>query len=255
MCRRRYRLFDRVRPMRTKAISVSSSFQILFGTVQHSAFSFSLSLSLSLSFFRFLSFSVFSLSQRIPLLLLLSLYPMASRYFDLDSGLGSSRHPCANPSGKQCRHLLLCAPASRGCPGAAPTKDDAMCRRWCASNMVRETQQTKTKPDQWPFVSMLCLRPCVILLPQSWLHIFAQLSLPTAFLSYPKQPLAPIVQLHPGGTQQLTVASLASREVYHFCGPQDSILTGMCSVNSTSKYGKATRRPTPQAVSKSVTFL
>jgi hypothetical protein len=148
MCRRRYRLFDRVRPMRTKAISVSSSFQILFGTVQHSAFSFSLSL--SLSFFRFLSFSVFSLSQRIPLLLLLSLYPMASRYFDLDSGLGSSRHPCANPSGKQCRHLLLCAPASRGCPGAAPTKDDAMCRRWCASNMVRETQQTKTKPDQWP---------------------------------------------------------------------------------------------------------
>ena len=50
MRRRRYRLFDRVRPMRTKAISVSSSFQILFGTVQHSAFSFSLSLSLSLSF-------------------------------------------------------------------------------------------------------------------------------------------------------------------------------------------------------------
>ena len=36
MRRRRYRLFDRVRPMRTKAISVSSSFQILFGTVQHS---------------------------------------------------------------------------------------------------------------------------------------------------------------------------------------------------------------------------
>ena len=57
------------------------------------------------------------------------------------------------------------------------------------------------------------------------------------------------------GTQQLTVASLASREVYHFCGPQDSILTGMCSVNSTSKYEQATRRPTPQAVSKSVTFL
>ena len=37
MRRRRYRLFDRVRPMRTKAICVSSSFQILFGTVQHSS--------------------------------------------------------------------------------------------------------------------------------------------------------------------------------------------------------------------------
>ena len=36
MCRRRCGLFDHVRLMSTNAISVSSSFQILFGTVQHS---------------------------------------------------------------------------------------------------------------------------------------------------------------------------------------------------------------------------
>ena len=50
----------------------------------------------------------------------------------------------------------------------------------------------------------------------------------------PQTALAPIVQLHPGGTQHLTVDSLASRKVYHICEPQYSILKGLSSVNTMS---------------------